>query len=183
MQKISPNDWPDEDIMDDDVEIARIEENEDWPEEDSADEEWENLAAVVAGEYDDDGFYDDYHENEDEDTVTLSGSLKKVGTEVKNVCADTIQGQQKQVYNYAVVTGPEGQRYRLKAMIDSGNTLKSGIAITDNLRKKLGLKFHSIKQKQVGTADKKKKLIQIGESEEFMLKLAETRGIRSQMGR
>ena len=171
MQKISPSDWPDDDITDDDAEIARIEENEDWPDEDSADEEWENLTAVVAGGYDDDGFYDDYPENEDEDTVTLSGSLKKVGTEVKNVCADTIQGQQKQVYNYAVVTGPEGQRYRLKAMIDSGNTLKSGIAITDNLRKKLGLKFHSIKQKQVGTADKKKKLIQIGESEEFMLQL------------
>ena len=55
-----------------------------------------------------------------------------------------------------------GQKPKVKSMIDSGNTLHCGIAITDIFRKKLGLKFYSMKTKTVGTANKSLKIVQIG---------------------
>ena len=54
-------------------------------------------------------------------------------------------------------------------MIDSGNTLRCGVTITDAFRKKLGLKFYGMQTNTVGTADKTGKMMQIGISEEFEL--------------
>ena len=62
-----------------------------------------------------------------------------------------------------------GQQLKVKSMIDSGNTLRCGVAITDAFRKKLGLKFYSMRTKTMGTANKTGKMIQIGISEEFEL--------------
>ena len=64
-----------------------------------------------------------------------------------------------------------GQQLKVKSMIDSGNTLRCGVAITDASRNKLGLKFYSIWTKTVGTADKTGKMVQLGISEEFELKI------------
>ena len=54
-------------------------------------------------------------------------------------------------------------------MIDSGNTLRCGVAITDTFRNKLGLKLYSMRTKTVGTANKTGKMIQKGISEELEL--------------
>ena len=49
--------------------------------------------------------------------------------------------------------------------IDSSNTLCCGVPITYAFRKKLGLKFYSMRTKTVGTADKTSKMVQLGFSE------------------
>ena len=64
-----------------------------------------------------------------------------------------------------------GQQLKIKSMIDSGNTLRCGVTITDAFRKKLGLKYYSMRTKTVGTADKTGKMIQLGISEEFELEI------------
>ena len=56
-------------------------------------------------------------------------------------------------------------------MIDSGNTLRCGVTITDAFRKKLGLKYYNMRTKTVGIADKTGKMIQLGISEEFELEI------------
>ena len=64
-------------------------------------------------------------------------------------------GQQKNVYT--MVTGHNlstGQQLRVKSMIDSGNTLRREVTITDAFRKSLALKYSSMRPKTVGTADK-----------------------------
>ena len=86
--------------------------------------------------------------------------------------SEVATGQQKTVYT--MVTGHNletGQKLKVKSMIDSGNMLRCGVAITDAFRKKLGLKFYNRKTKTVGTADKSGKMVQIGISEEFKLKI------------
>ena len=81
-------------------------------------------------------------------------------------------GQQKNVYT--MVTGHNlstGQQLRVKSMIDSGNTLRTGVTITDAFRKRLRLKYSSMRTKTVGRANKTGKMIQLGISEEFELKI------------
>ena len=51
-----------------------------------------------------------------------------------------------------------------KAMIDSGNTLRNGVGISEEFRKKMGFKLTE-KSKHIGTANKKSQLKQIGETE------------------
>ena len=66
----------------------------------------------------------------------------------------------------ATVTGSKGQKTRVKTMIDSGNTLDIGVAISDRFRKRMGLKYANLRRKVVGTANQKGKIIQLGETEE-----------------
>ena len=56
-------------------------------------------------------------------------------------------------------------------MIDSGNTLNTGVAISDKLRKKMGLRYDNLRKRTVGTANQKGKLIQLGETEEITIRL------------
>ena len=64
-----------------------------------------------------------------------------------------------------------GQQLKVKSMIDSSNTLHCRVAITDACQKELGLKYYSMRTKTVGTADKTRKMIQLGISEEFELQI------------
>ena len=94
-------------------------------------------------------------EPSDETVKVIHGERSEVAT-----------GQQKNVYT--MVTGQNlstGQQLRVKSMIDSGNTLRRGVAITDAFRKRLGLKYSSVRPKTVGTADKTGKMIQLGITE------------------
>ena len=75
---------------------------------------------------------------------------------------------------YTMVTGHNlttGQQLKVKSMIDSGNTLRCGVTLTDAFRKKLGLKYYSMRTKTVGTANKTGKMIQLGIREELELKI------------
>ena len=71
----------------------------------------------------------------------------------------------------ATVTGSKGQKTRVKTMIDSGNTLDIGVAISDRFRKRMGLKYANLRRKVVGTANQKGKIIQLGETEEITIQL------------
>ena len=44
----------------------------------------------------------------------------------------------------ATVTGSKGQKTQVKTMIDSGNTLDIGVAISDRFRKRMGLKYANL---------------------------------------
>ena len=69
--------------------------------------------------------------------------------------------KQKRVYILATVTGIEGQKARVKTIIDSRNTLDTRVAISDRFRKKMGLQFVSLKKSIVSIANKQSKLIQL----------------------
>ena len=107
----------------------------------------------------------------EEDTLDVekdSNALKRVHGER----SEGTTGQQRTVYTMA--TGQNmttGQQVRVKSMIDSGNTLRYGVAITDEFRRKLGLRYDSMRSKTVGTADKTGKMTQLGISEKFTLKI------------
>ena len=110
--------------------------------------------------------WDDW--TEDESTDEDSTSLKRVHGDR----SEGMTGQQRTVYTMA--TGHNmttGQQLKVKSMIDSGNTLHYGVAITDEFRKRLGLKHYSMRTKTVGTANKTWKMIQLGISEEYELKI------------
>ena len=95
-------------------------------------------------------------------------TLKRVHGERSEVAT----GQQKTIYT--IVTGHNmttGQQLKVKSMIDSGNMLCCGVTITDKFRKKLGLKYYSMRTKTVGKASKTGKMIQLGISEEFELEI------------
>ena len=168
----------------------------DWPEETESDAEWERLACnEVIWEEMINGSGNERDIDNKEDTLdavskieeeTQKSELLDDWTEeaaVADLRNETIKiingersemttGQQKNVYT--MVTGHNlstGQQLRVKSMIDSGNTLRRGVAITDAFRKKLGLKYSSVRPKTVGTADKTGKMIQLGITEEFELKI------------
>ena len=107
----------------------------------------------------------------EEDTL----DVEKDSTALKRVHGERSEGttrQQRTVYTMA--TGQNmttGQQVRVKSMIDSGNTLRYGVAITDEFRRKLGLRYNGMWSKTVGMADKTGKMIQLGVSEEFELKI------------
>ena len=112
----------------------------------------------------------------EEDTLNVekdSNALKRVHGER----SEGTTGQQRTVYTMA--TGPNtttGQQVRVKSMIDSGNTLRYGVAITNEFRRKLGLRYDSMRSKTVGTADKTGKMTQLGISKKFTLKIDGIRG-------
>ena len=98
----------------------------------------------------------------------LPGTLrekKPVISEVKkNVskCRVNIQCQ---------LRGVSGESISTKAMIDTGNTLKSDAAISHTLHKKLGIGYEKLNKRSIGTAKKGAEMVSLGVSKPICLKL------------
>ena len=67
--------------------------------------------------------------------------------------------------------GVSGEAISTKAMIDTGNTLKSDAAISHTLHKKLGIGYGRINKRSIGTAKKGAEMVSLGISKPISLKM------------
>ena len=96
---------------------------------------------------------------------TLREKQKPVISEVKkdvSKCRVNIQCQ---------LRGVSGESISTKAMIDTGNTLKSDAAISHTLHKKLGIGYEKLNKRSIGTAKKGAEMVSLGVSKPMCLKL------------
>ena len=67
--------------------------------------------------------------------------------------------------------GISGESINTKAMIDTGNTLKSDAAISHTLHKKLGIGYGKLNKRSIGTAKRGAEMVSLGVSKPICLKL------------